>query len=367
MISSRVRSRRLGAILATALFTFALMPGLATAANSRTLWIGSPDAQTNAGKLLPTTASVPAVAPAPVNSTEILVQVKSTDNQTLAHLILTFDSNKSSNAGLSLNTYYDPATGTKPAGCTDDGKLITCNYGNLAARGSQTLAVIVDVAPTYAPGAQTQPLFWTKATTNNENGSNQQLFIAASGPSADDPDAPSPGFSVNGFNANNVFTFVPPGQAKQLFTSGVGTAGGDLSTNVSFKSAGEIVSIIEDNSSASTYPCPAGLTCQPQYSEVTTTSGSFSSTPFFTWTITAIVPKTYSLSQGFVAHYATGALTPNWTLLFKDRSATCGTDIAAKIASAHQCISSLNLTKLDKTSNLLEVTVVMDHQGGLKY
>ena len=367
MIGSRIRSRRLGAILATAVFTLALIPGLATAANSRTLWIGSPDAQGNAGKLLPTTVSVPAAAPAPVNSTEVVVQIKSTDNQTIAHTILTIDSNKSNNAGLSLNTYFDPATGTKPAACTDDGKVITCSYGNLEARGQRTLAVIVDVAPGYTAGSQTQPLFWSKVTTNNENGSNQQLFIAASGPSSDDPDAPSPGFAVSGFNANNVFTFVPPGQAKQLFTSGVGGAGGDLSTNVSFKSAGEVVAITEGTSNATTYPCPSDLSCQGSYAEVSTTSGFFSTTPFFTWTVTAIVPKTYSLSQGFVAHYPTGSTTSNWRLLFKDRSATCGADVAAKIASAHQCISALSLTKLDKTSNLLVVTVVMDHQGGLKY
>ena len=367
MIGSRIRSRRLGAILATAVFTLALIPGLATAANSRTLWIGSPDAQGNAGKLLPTTVSVPAAAPAPVNSTEVVVQIKSTDNQTIAHTILTIDSNKSNNAGLSLNTYFDPATGTKPAACTDDGKVITCSYGNLEARGQRTLAVIVDVAPGYTAGSQTQPLFWSKVTTNNENGSNQQLFIAASGPSSDDPDAPSPGFAVSGFNANNVFTFVPPGQAKQLFTSGVGGAGGDLSTNVSFKSAGEVVAITEGTSNATTYPCPSDLSCQGSYAEVSTTSGFFSTTPFFTWTVTAIVPKTYSLSQGFVAHYPTGSTTSNWRLLFKDRSATCGADVAAKIASAHQCISALSLTKLDKTTNLLVVTVVMDHQGGLKY
>ena len=57
-----------------------------------------------------------------------------------------------------------------------------------------------------------------------------------------------------------------------------------------------------------------------------------------------------------------------WTLFFKNKSALCGTDVGAKIASAHQCIlGAPTLTKIDRTTNLLIVTVVMDHQGGAKY
>ena len=355
MTGSRVRSRRLGAILATALLGIALIPGLASAANTRSIYLGSPDAQVNSGILLPTAVSVPG-ASAPVNSTLVPVQVKSADNQTIAHTILKVNWNPTGNAGLSLNNYYDPASGNtnKPSNCSDAGTVITCDYGNLPGFAVRTLNVIVDVAASYSGSAA--GLFTAQANTNNENGTNQQEFLASSG-----------SFAVSAFNANSVNTFVPPGQAKQLFTSAVGGAGGDVSTNVSFKSAGEIVTIREGTSSATDYPCPAGFSCQPSFAEVTTTSGFFSTSPFFTWTLTAIVPKTYSTSQGFIAHYATGALTPNWTLLFKDKSAACGTNVAAKIASAHQCISVLTLTKLDKTSNLLTVTVVMDHQGGLKY
>jgi hypothetical protein len=150
-----------------------------------------------------------------------------------------------------------------------------------------------------------------------------------------------------------------------------------LNTNVTFNTSNkELVQINEGVSSTSGfYICPSGLNCQAEYSEVTTTSGFFENSPFFTWKLNAIVPKTYSLSQGFVAHYPTGATTyifndeadGYWTLLFKNKSALCGTDIAAKIASANQCISFLSLTKFDKTSNLLQVTVVMKHQGGMKY
>lgn len=337
--------------------TIALVPGLASAANTRTLYLGSPDAQTNDKSLLPTAVSVPAASPAPLNSTLIPVQLKSGDNQTIAHTVLTVFANPSGNANLALNNYYDPDSGTtdKPANCTDDGSTITCDYSNLPGFAIRTLYVIVDVKPGYVAANPAVKLFSAQATTNNENGTNQQLFLADSG-----------NFKVNPFDGDKLNTFVPPGQAKQLFTSGVGS-GNTLSTNVSFKSAGEIVTMVEANSSATNYPCPTGFSCQPQYSEVTTTSGAFGSTPFFTWTLTAIVPKTYSLSQGFVAHFPTGSTTSDWQLLFKNKSALCGTDIDAKIASAHQCISALSLVKFDKTSNLLTVTVVMDHQGGLKY
>ena len=174
---------------------------------------------------------------------------------------------------------------------------------------------------------------------------------------------------MTAFGDDSLYTFELEGASKHLFTTGVGNAGGNLSTDVKFDASNkELVTINEAASTASLYPCPSGLTCQPTYSEVTTTSGSFGSDPFFTWKLTAIVPKTYSLSQGFVAHFPeTDKTVPDWTLFFKNKSALCGLDIPAKIAAVGHCISFLSLTKYDKTSNLLEVTLVMDHQGGAKY
>lgn len=369
MIGSHVRSRRSGAILAATLIVIAAVPGLVTAANSRTLFIGAPDAQTNDGKLLPTTVSKPGPG-APDNATKFVVQIKSTDNQNLAHTVLTIDANFQGAAGLTYNTIYDPNTGgdddASSTFCSHVGTLITCDYGSLTpAIGSRTVAVVVNVTSDYvAPAAQ--PLFRAKVTTNNENGANQQLFLAASGPS-DGITTPPPPFNVSAFNANLLTSFAPPGQLRHLFTSSP-TSGGTLGTTIDFTahSAGDDVAITEGSSSPSTYPCPANLTCISEYSEVSIGAGSFSSTSYLTWTLVALVPKNYSLSQGFVAHF--DSLTHNdWTLFFKNSTAYCGTDVAAKIASARHClVGTPTLTKPVNGFSTLTVIIAMDHQGGMK-
>ena len=439
MSGSRFRSRRFGAILATALFTIALMPGLATAQDTRILWIGAPDLSVvdannvpvNSGKLyvnqgqlnqLPTKVSKPAGTTP--NATMFQVEILNTGGQNLAHTILTInadaqgtlrcpivppatqpsatclDSEKVSPRcpvvppatvpsatcldSLKLATIYDP----NPAGqddasstfCSKSGDVITCNYGSLGPGASRTVAVVVNVTSDYDAASQITPLFSAAVTTNNENGSNTQTFSADSGPQFDSNGDPIAGtaFTVDAFADNSLYTFALDGVSEDLSTSLVGGAAGNLNTKVSFNSANkELVRINEGSTTTSGfYLCPSGLSCQDDYSEATTTSGFFSTSPFFTWKLTAIVPKTYSLSQGFVAHYPAGATTyvfndptnAYWTLLFKNKSALCGTDVAAKILSAHQCIlGTPTLTKYDKTSNLLVVTVVMDHQGGMKY
>ena len=354
MIGSRLRGRRSGAILAATLLIIAAVPGVVTAANSRNLWIGSPDAQTNANQLLASTVSVPA-ADTSVNSTVFLVQIKSTDNQTIAHTILTVNANFRSNAGLTLNSIYDPNGGADANPCAINGSVITCDYGNLGAFGQHTIAVVVDVAPTYVAVNQVTPLFWARVTTNNENGSNQQLFTADSGT-----------FAVSAFNADKLNTFVPPGQSRLLFTSPVGGTN-TLQSKVNFATTGgKIVSMNEGTSTNALYRCPTGLSCQPLFSEVTAGDGAFPTSPYFTWTLTAIVPKTYNKSQGFVAHYPTGATNADWILLFKNSSSLCGTNLDAKIAAQGHCISALSVTKIDRDTQLLVVTLVMDHQGGMK-
>jgi len=438
---SRFRNRRFGAILATALFTIALMPGLATAQDTRILWIGAPDLSVvdannvpvNSGKLyvnqgqltqLPTKVSKPAAGTGP-NATMFQVEILNTGGQNLAHTILTInadaqgtlrcpivppatappatclDSQKVSPRcpivppatvpsatcldSLKLAKIYDP----NPAGqddasstfCSTPGDVITCNYGSLGAGASRTVAVVVNVTSDYDAASQVTPLFSATVTTNNENGSNTQTFSADSGAEFDSLGNPIPNalfYKVSAFAENSLYTFALDGVSEDLSTSVVGGAAGNLNTKVSFNSANkELVRINEGSTTTSGfYMCPSGLSCQDDYSEATTTSGFFSTSPFFTWKLTAIVPKTYALSQGFVAHYPVGATTfiePDptnayWKLLFKNKSALCGTDVAAKILSAHQCIlGTPTLTKYDKTSNLLVVTVVMDHQGGMKY
>jgi hypothetical protein len=352
------------------LIVVAAVPSLVTAANSRTLWIGAPAADVNAGKLFPTTVSIPDAAPAPVNATKFVVQVLSTDNQTLAHAVLTINANFQNATGLSLETFYDPDGGSDADAtfCSSAGSVITCNYGNLVAHGERTIAVIVDVAANYVAPAS-QPLFWAKVTTNNENGSNQQLFIAASGPVTGDDTPPTP-FNVSAFDANLLSSFAPPGQVKHLFTSAPSGAN-KLGTTIDFTAhgTGDTVAITEGTSNSTTYQCPTFLSCETTYSEVITSTETFGS-PYFKWTLTALVPKNYTLSQGFVVHYPKGAQTYDpvndqyWILYFKNKTSFCG---SSEITSNGHCISSLTLTKPVNGFSTLTVTVVMDHQGGLKY
>lgn len=358
--------------MAATLLAVAMLPGLTLAADTRTLWIGAPELSVvdgdgvpvNNGKLFPTPVTVPGAGLDP-HATFFAVQILSTDNQNLAHTVLTI--NAGTNAGLTLNTFFDPDGGTDadPEFCEADGNVITCDYGSLAASNPErTVAVIVDVDSSYVALNQLQPVFSADVITNNENGANQQHFTASSGPWAGDPE---PGFAVGAFSANGLNTFVPPGQAKQFFTSALGAEGaGNLSTTINFTTTGaELLAINEGTTvPGGPYQCPTGLTCQSDYSEVITTSGSFEASPYFVWKLTALVPKTYSLAKGFVAHYEDGATSPDWTLLFKSKSSFCG-DL--EITENGHCIRTLTLSRSVAGFSTLVVEVVMDEQGGMKY
>jgi hypothetical protein len=360
---SRHHTGRFAKLFATAatalLLAAAMLPGLASAADTRDLTIGSPALPANDGVLIPTRVTVPATGKGPY-ATMFKVQILNGGGQNLAHTVLTINADATGSDGLSLATTYDPDGGNDADStfCSTSGDIITCDYANLGAGLERTVAVVVGVTEGYVASVPAAPLFTAFVTTNNENGSNTQTFPASSG-----------GFVVEPTGANTVSTFVLDGVVGQNLTTSDATGSGNkLNTNVTFNtSAKELVQINEGTSTAALYPCPAGLSCQPDFSEVTTTSGSFATTPFFTWRLTAIVPKTYALSQGFLAHFPTGATTSDWILYFKNKSAMCGTDIEAKIASAGQCIRTLSLTKFDRTSNLLVIEAVMDHQGGTKY
>ncbi len=95
-----------------------------------------------------------------------------------------------------------------------------------------------------------------------------------------------------------------------------------------------------------------------------TTSGFFAASPYFTWTIVAKVPKTYSLSQGFLAHYDTNATDYNWILFFKAKASFCG---SLEITSNGHCIKYLDLSKPVGGVSTLTIIFVTNHQGGAKY
>ncbi len=360
----RTRSSRLVSVVVATLLGVALLPGLAAAADTRTLWIGAPDLSIdadgngipdNSGMLFPTPVTVPAAPPAPAHLTLFEVEVLSTDNQNLAHTVLTITIPVY--LGLSLFSYDDTTN------CDDAGQVITCDYGSLEAGGSRSVAVLVEVASTFVVAGQPSPLFTADVITNNENGANQQLFTATSGPWAGSSE---PGFSVGAFSDNALTTFVPAGLVQQLATTGLGTTGaGMLSSLVRFTAGGnETVAISEGTSVALVYPCPSGLTCQEEASEVITGSGVFDDSPYFTWRLTALVPKQYALSQGFVAHYPTQATSPDWILPFKAKSSYCG---SLEITANGHCIKFATLSKPVNGFSTLVVEVVMDEQGGMRF
>ena len=367
--------RGLAGATTLALLATALLSAPAMGADTRVLWIGAPDLRVdssnppdgipdNAGKLFPTKVSVPAADKGPY-ATMFEVQILNSGGQNLANTVLIVNADVQNAAALSLNTIYDPdPLGADDDFCSSTGDTITCNYGSLPAGTERTIAVVVNVTSAYNLGAQVKPLFSASVTTNNENGSNQQTFVATSGPWEGSAE---PGFGVDAFGANGLNTFLLSGQTPSLATAGVGGAAGKLSTQVDFTTSNrELVAITEGTNPAVFYQCPSNLSCQADFSEVTTTSGSFATSPYFTWRITALVPKTYALSQGFVLHYLTGTTTPDATLLFKSKASFCGDDIDAKIAAQGECIKTLSLTRFDKTNQLLVVEVVLDRQGGMR-
>ncbi len=367
MTSSRVRSRRIGAILATALFTIAIVPSFAVAANSRSLWIGAPallvdgnndGKPDNPGILTPTPVSRPPGSN--LHSTYFEVEILSTDNQNLAHTVLTVTI--PIQTGATINDPYDPGPSTTDAdpcvrtdGATSS--VFRCDYGSLVALGERTIAFVVDIASTFDVAHQAATFVSAKVETNNETGPNQQLFLAD-----------STSFQVQDSNANHLDSWVPNGNSKNFSTAALGDAGaGNLSSTVSFTtSSNETISLTDGTTvKDGKYQCPTAFpNCQSDFSEAVTATGSFTSSPYFTWQVTALVPKTYSLSQGFVAHYLAGETDPDWILLFKSKSSFCG---SLEITSNGHCIKTLTLDKYDKTNNKLTLVLVMNHQGGLKY
>lgn len=360
--------RGLAGATTLALLAGSILIAPAMGADTRVLWLGKPDLTVDAvapfgipdtnGILSPTTVSVPADGQGPY-ATKFDVQVLNGGGQNLANTVLVIEADVQNVASLTLDTFYDPDGGNDASFCSANGDTITCNYGSLAAGAHRTVAVIVNVSSAYSlPG--TKPLFSANVTTNNENGSNTQTFDASSGIGAT-------GFDVSALNADGLNSFVKPGQSKAFATSGVASGGGKLSTSVNFVANGlETVAISEGTSTVGLYACPVGLSCQATYSEVKVGDGAFAETPYFTWTLTAVVPKTYSVSQGFVAHFSSPTVN-DWTLFFKSKSAYCGDDIAGKIDAQGHCINgAVSLTKFDKTQNLLVVQVIMDEQGGMK-
>ncbi len=351
--------KRLVAISTTGSLALAVLgTGAATAADSRILYVGSGPLPAGHGVLTPTAVTQG-------GATKIDVTVLNGDNQNIANTVLYFPVNGTPLApGLTVSYVFGPDAGF----CTPTGAAaatsVRCDFGNLRAGASRTVSILVDVASNFPLTAAT-PLFTVNVETNNENGSNSQVFQASSGSFA----VQAPGSSLLG-------TYVKPGitQTQTLGTSGELGSANKLTTAVSFKPSqanGNLVQIVEESGVAVEYVCPAGLVCQ---SEATTVdiddgSGDFSASPYLTWQLTAQVPKTFTLSKAFVAHYPTGATASDWQLFWNTKTDKCGSNPGATLAASGQCIMSATLSRPDRTTGLATLTIVVltDHNGGMRF
>jgi hypothetical protein len=375
------RGKVVGFAVASVLAVSVLGGGIASGANSRILYIGT-DLVDSTGAIIdehnndtldPVPDGIPDNAgvlyPTPVNagfSTAVPIQVVNADNQTIAHVLLSFPSTGSIASGLTITDIGGTDAGACSKVIDPDTLVVTgvaCNFDNLPAGAVRSFFVVV-----YASGATTTPpaLFTAHVTTNNENGSNLQLFEASSG-----------GFAVQAAATDALNDFVAPGQLAKTYNTNVVGGSNKLQTKLNFNQStgGNLVSIAETDAGATTflYTCPEGLTCQPLETTITIEDGLSGSpteftSPFLAVTLTALVPKTYTLSKAFVAHYGADPLTPDWILYWGNKSTRCGTNVAATLATMDQCFKSATLSKANSDGfQTLVLQVLTKHNGGYKF
>ena len=369
------RRRRFAAgIITASILALSLVGGSATAANSRILWIGSNLVDANGALIDADHDGVPdnnqKLIPTAVNAgfaTAIPVQLKSGDNQTIAHVVFRFPASGELTSGLTITA----VGGVDKAGCpTVDAPVssITCNFDNLPGLALRSFFIVLN-APSQTFADADHPLLSAQATTNNENGSNLQLFTANSGT-----------FNVQAADANGLSTFVKPspGQLRQTFNTNGAAGANKLQTKVEFDQSvgGNLVSIAETDSGPGAhflYTCPAGQSCQPVETTISITndlSGAATEfgSPFLRVTLTALVPKTYTLSKAFVAHYGASAATPDWILFWNTKATKCGTNPATILSTNPACFQDATLSKPNADGfETVTLTVLMKHNGGARF
>jgi hypothetical protein len=384
----RTRGLAVG-IVTTAVIALSILGGGGVlAANSRILYVGSGlvdsagnivDKVTNAtgqppSDGIPDNAGTDAVhgilIPTIVSAgytTVIPIQIKNGDNQTIAHVFGTFPT-----PGFTLDPSFTITghSGPNGASCTDVKNAqntaivsVTCNFENLAAGSLRTVYVFVSTT-TASPSAAT-PNFSVQVTTNNENGSNLQLFKADSG-----------GFKVSPQGTDGLDAFAPFGQAVPTLATKGPAGNNKLQTRVDFSqtAGGNLVTIAETDNGGTQfkYICPAGLSCQPFEATITVQDGLtgnaalFGASPFLQVTLTALVPKTYNLNKAFVAHYDANSVN-DWTLFWATKTTKCGLDVAATLTTMDQCFLSATLSKPNADGfETVVLTVIMKHNGGTR-
>jgi hypothetical protein len=306
VIGSHLRSRRLGAILATAVFTLTLVPGVVTAAETRVVYVGDP-AQVNANPL-PNPFEIHPTAVSAGNTSYFDVLIKNKGKQTLTGatigmgtLIAKLSDGSAGPAlpgdwkieditpvpGISGNT---PTCSTDPVSSAPNTGLVTpggdyigfsCNFGNLARNGQGAIRVYLKAGSSLSSPDLIQVSGKVAENVGGNVGSNSNTFFAV---------------------GTGTFYFTGDGVIAGLFSPSSKHPDNHLAgapkTEVDFTllTGDYVLSIQEVTPEADVLPCPDGHTCLGGASIVHLNFGNAVS-PYFVWTMQFPVDSSYKLSK----------------------------------------------------------------------
>ena len=302
----RARITRLSmAATIVSLVAFQMFAGAAGAADTRLIYVGSgPVSDATNGHLVLSPVTAGGVSAANVI-------VKNTDNQTLTHVVLTFDAPV---GGLTINaaaTYGADAASCAP-GAT---KPLVCDFGNLGKNQTRTFTVLFNAGST---GAATVSASIAFNESRPNPGGNTHI------------DPVTGGVTVGATTCDFVATFLPPGQTSKVVGTGCSLdSTNPQSTSVNVPSS--VVSAITVGEQDSTL-CNGALACFGQASIAdVAVDGNYT----VTWTIQWQVASNFNVNKFGILHFGDGATSPDLTLTYKK-------DLC-KNASSVGCIESVNL------------------------
>ena len=316
--------------------------------------IGSGSALATDSRSFTVTVSNPTPASAG-GVTKFDVTVQSTDNQTIANVKLSIPASGGTwPAGLTITGVFGQNASLCPPlnGAPLLGTSLSCDLGNIAAFGNRKISVLASIAATV-PASDSVPTppaitFSASAETNNENGTNKQVETGTSG-----------ALQVLAFSPNAITTFTLTGSVSTL---GLGqTNAGNLQTTLNLLQDnggnGNSINIIEGTSSTQPAVCVSlKLTCQLDFTVVTVNGGS-TVNPYLETTLTANVPKTYSVKKAFVIHLKTDGSLDAGFPLYNVETTSC---------VAHPSLVPCADFSLSKTS-VLTVVVHTTGNGSFRY
>jgi hypothetical protein len=248
---------RRGTLVAiTALLASQAFVGTASAADTRLIYVGSGPVGTAPGVLTLTPVSAG-------GTTVTNVIVKNIDNQTLSHVVLTFQAPAT---GLSLSGWF----GTNAASCAPGASApLVCDFGNLAKNQTRTLSVYYDATSAVAAHISAQISF--NETKPNGGGNTHIEPIGGD-------------VTVTNGGCNALATFLPPGVAKTLLPDDGTACPNDPQRSALIIPAapGGNVATVDDNADAT--GCPSGYSCFGKAVSATVNDGATVS-PYLTWQI----------------------------------------------------------------------------------